>query len=76
MLDWSDGKMSEIFFFISLGCTLLAMVSSPLEWDSWSIAAASVAVVTALGGIYLAFHAWEEPLPEDVPDKPDSSPQP
>lgn len=65
MLDCSDGKMSEIFFCIALGCTLLAMVFSPLDQDSWSMAAAAIAVVTALGGIYLAFHAWNEPLPQD-----------
>jgi uncharacterized membrane protein YebE (DUF533 family) len=59
--------MSEIFFCIAFACTLVAMVFSPLNQDNWSMAAASVAVVTALGGIYLAFQAWKEPLPEDEP---------
>ena len=70
MLEFSDGKMSEIFFCISFACTLIAMVFSPLNQDNWSIAAAAVAVVTALGGIYLAFQAWKEPLPEDEPPAP------
>ncbi|MCH3972646.1 MAG: hypothetical protein LKE53_07795 [Oscillospiraceae bacterium] len=67
MLNWTDGKMSEFFFFIAFGCTILAMIFSPLELESWSVASASVAIVTALGGIYLAFRAWKEPLPEDAP---------
>lgn len=67
MSQLTDGKMSEIFFCIAFACTLVAMVFSPLNQDNWSMAAASVAVVTALGGIYLAFQAWKEPLPEDKP---------
>jgi len=69
----SDGKMSEIFFCIAFGCTLVAMIFSPLDQDNLSMAAASVAIVTALGGIYLAFQAWKEPLPEDMP-KPTEKP--
>ncbi|WOC32004.1 MULTISPECIES: hypothetical protein [Caproicibacterium] len=75
MLECSDGKMSEIFFCISFACTLIAMVFSPLNQDNWSIAAAAVAIVTALGGLYLAFQAWNEPLPEDAPPAPESAPR-
>lgn len=69
----SDGELAGIFFVISLLLTLVAMVLSPLEIDQWSIAAAAVALVTGLGGIYLAFSAWKEPLPEDLPEAPEGT---
>lgn len=61
----SDGQLSEIFFCAALAATLIAMVFSPLELDAISVAAATVAIVAGLGGIYLAFCAWREPLDED-----------
>lgn len=68
MKSISDGRLSEVFFCVALAATLAAMVLSPLELDAFSVAAAAIAIVAGLGGIYLAFSAWHEPLDEDGPE--------
>ncbi len=57
----SDGRLALIFFEVGLVLTLISMVLGPFGIADWSIAAAAVACITAIGGMYLAFSSWEEP---------------
>jgi Protein of unknown function (DUF1469). len=57
----TDGKMAVSFFGIGLVLTLVSMVLGPFEITEWAIAAAIVACVLALAGMYLAFWSWNEP---------------
>jgi hypothetical protein len=57
----SDGRLALIFFEIGLVLTLISMVLGPFGITEWAIAAAAVACITAIGGMYLAFSSWDEP---------------
>ena len=72
MRNLSDRQLSGIFFCIALAAALLAMIFSPLKLDALSVAAAVVAIVVSLGGIYLAAVSKRADAPggEDPPPPP------
>ncbi len=72
MRNLSDRQLSGIFFCIALAAALLAMIFSPLKLDALSVAAAVVAIVVSLGGIYLAAVSQRADAPggEDPPPPP------
>ena len=71
MPNLSDRQLSGIFFCVALAAALLAMIFSPLELDGASVAAAAVAIIVSLGGIYLATVSQRSGQFEE-PEKPSS----
>lgn len=57
MKEKSDKQLSWIFFTIACVCALIGMILSPLEQEALSITFSMIAVVIALGGIFLAFES-------------------